>query len=234
MAELQLEMVRTQEEEIEGLFETGLVDEEALLQAQEQVRHAELELMRVILDREEIRESGERPRNDIPAPLVGSRDFVTERLVLLEAIASDQMSRVERHLARYREMAAVGAIGSDDITNLNLAYQEAEAHLENLHLQLAYRQRFLSGEATGTELEHALQIAEAQNEMNLRQGALDGAVRRLQTLEERAGSGVVAEPEVRRARLEIMRMEMELDLIRLRLDDLLRSTPGDEAVAEGV
>jgi hypothetical protein len=234
MAELQLEMVRTQEEEIEGLFETGLVDEEALLQAQEQVRHAELELMRVILDREEIRESGERPRNDIPAPLVGSRDFVTERLVLLEAIASDQMSRVERHLARYREMAAVGAIGSDDITNLNLAYQEAEAHLENLHLQLAYRQRFLSGEATGAELEHALQIAEAQNEMNLRQGALDGAVRRLQTLEERAGSGVVAEPEVRRARLEIMRMEMELDLIRLRLDDLLRSTPGDEAVAEGV
>jgi hypothetical protein len=232
MAELELEMVRTQEDEIEGLFETGLVDEEALMQVQGQVRRAELELMRLFLDREEIRESGERPRNDISAPLVGRRDFVTERLVLLEEVASDQMSQVERHLARCREMEAVGAIGPGEITNLNLAYQEAEAHLENLHLQLAYRQRFLSGEASGAELEHALQVAEAQNEMNLRQVALDGAVRRLGALEERAESGVVGEPEVRRARLEIMRMQMELDLIRLRLDDLLRSTPGEEAPTE--
>ena len=233
MAELQLEMVRTQEDEIEGLFETGLVDEEALVQVRGQVRRAELELMRLFLDREEIQASGERPRNDLSAPLVGKRDFVTERLVLQQEIASDQMSQVEAHMARYREMAAVGAIGSEDITNLNLSYQEAETHLENLHLQLAYRQRFLSGEASGAELERALRIAEAQNEMNLRQVALDGAVRRLQALEERAGSGVVGEPEVRRARLEIMRMEMELDLIRLRLDDLLRSTSGDQAHAEG-
>ena len=233
MAELELEMVRAQAEEIEGLFETGLADEEALMQAQAQVRQAELELMRIFLDQEEIRASGERPRNDLSAPMVGRRDFVTERLVLLKAVASDQMSRVERHLARYREMAEIGAIGADDVTNLNLAYQEAETHLENLHLQLAYRQRFLSGEASGTELEHALRIAEARNEMNLRQVALDGAVRRLHALEERAGSGVVGEPEVRRARLEVMRMQMELDLIRLRLDDLLRSTPEDRGPAEG-
>jgi hypothetical protein len=232
MAELQLEMVRTQEDEIEGLFETGLVDEEALLQAQDQVRQAELEFMRLFLDREEIRESGESPRNDISAPLVERRDFVTERLVLLEAIASDQLSRVDRHLARYREMAKAGAIGSDDLINMTLAHQEAETHLQNLGLQLAYRQRFLSGEASAAELERELEIAEARNEMELKESALDAALRRLQILEGQAESGVVGEPGVRRARLEIMRMEMELDLIRIRLDDLLRSTAGEESPSQ--
>ena len=59
-----------------------------------------------MLDLEEVKASGEAPRDELYAPVVGGRDFVSERLEIekrmLEARSGFAPNRIERQLKKVR------------------------------------------------------------------------------------------------------------------------------------
>jgi hypothetical protein len=226
LAGVELELVRAQLLEVEGLFETGAVDEEALQSAQVQVREAEVEYARLSLDREEVLISGKKPNDEISAPLLRGRDFVTERLRLRAAVAVGGVDLARQRVARYQELVASGMVEAGGLEQATLALQEAARHLESIQVRMDLRNRFLEERATALEVERELEIGEARADLELRLRALEVATGRFRALEERAEAGLVTEREVKRARLEQLRHLLEVDLARARLDQLVSAVSG--------
>jgi len=233
LAELELEMVRVQLEEVKRLYDLGSVDEEAFLSAQAQLRQAELEFVKLTLDQEEIRISGVEPRNQLSAPLVDGRDFVMERLALDESMAAERLSLAERQLARYQQLQEAGIIGSEDLADAVLSFSEAENQSMAIHARMGLRTRFLDGEVSSSEAEREVLLTEARNEVEFRTMAFERAFRQLQAVEERAEAGLLHEAKVRAARLEVVRTELELELARLRLDQLMLASPASISPTSG-
>ena len=217
MAELQLEMSRTQLEEIQRLYDLGAVEEQALLEAKVQVRQAEVAYSRLSLDQEEIRLSGKEPHNQLSAPLVAGRDFVSERLILDETLARQQLSIVENRSERFQDLVRAGVVRAEDLAEVNLASQEAEAQLSGIHQRIALRERFLDGELQPEEAENAFELSQTQTQLALLRRALDDAMVRFQEAEKRVDLGLVPESELRRSRLEVMQLETQLEFLEFKL-----------------
>ncbi len=75
-----LELKKEWSAQTENKCALGLISNEETLTAKSASQEAAAELERAILDLEEVKASGEAPRNELYAPLVGGRDFVSERL----------------------------------------------------------------------------------------------------------------------------------------------------------
>ena len=82
-----------------------------------------------LLDLEETKASGEAPRDELYAPLVGGRDFVSERLEIdkkaLEADIDLQRGRIERQLKARIDLGLIPK-NALDVFQAALAVQEAE------------------------------------------------------------------------------------------------------------
>ncbi len=217
MAELQLEMSRTQLEELQRLYDLGAVEEQALLDARTEVLQAEVAYSRLSLDQEEIRLSGKEPHNQLSASLVGGRDFVSERLILDETLARQQLSIVENRRERFQDLVQAGVVRSEDLAEVNLASQEAEAQLSGIQERIALRERFLEGELQPEEAENAFELSQTQTRLTLLRRALDGAIVRFQEAEKRVDLGLVHESELRRSRLEVMQLETQLEFLEIKL-----------------
>lgn len=220
MASLELEIVRSQFRDIDRMFQAGTVDEESLLEARVMVTEAETSLVLAQLDLEELRLTGREPDNDLSAPLIDGRDFVAERLNHEMRSAQGWYQMVFRRYIRMQELFEVGVVERRDLTEAELAVREAEGQMELLQVRLTQRHRFLTGEVTAEMAESDWGAQEAEARVRVLEGMLDVTTEEFRSVEERVQIGAVQEAELRQARLELLRVELELDLARLRLQHL--------------
>jgi len=225
LAELQLEIARNRLEEVEKLREVGVGEEQALLEARIQTRQAEAEYLKLSLDEEEIRLSGKEPQNQLSAPLVAGRDFVTERLVLDETVAYERLSAARSRHTRYQDLVQAGAIRSEDLFEVSLALREVESQLSGINERITLRERFLDGRLAAEDAEREYEITQTQTRVDLLRQALDGAMVRFRGVEERVGMGFFHEAELPKARLEVMRLETQLEFLEVKLMTLMGGTP---------
>ncbi len=222
----QLQLVRTRLEEVEGLFENDLVNEETVNATKNEVRMVELRYARFQLDREEISLTGREPQQNISAPLVGNRDFVTERFDLDLAEATGILTLAETKSATLHRQVEKGLLSATSTTlrlwDVQVRQAQQRVHYRNILQDL--RARFLEGELTAEEAEYRARFAEAESSLN--NLSLEVARENLSRAEELFEQGAIRESEVYEARLELLQRELRMQQVMLRIEQL-RSGGGD-------
>jgi hypothetical protein len=159
----QLEIVgRTREQVEQGLREERELAYLELLiaQAEATVKTSELEL-------EEVRSSGREPLDDLSAPLVDGRDFVSERLRVRMGPARQHLDVVRPEADRTRQRVEAGVVHEQELQAPSLAALEAELQLDALARQLELRRAYLESEISAVEAELQLLEVEARNRVTL-------------------------------------------------------------------
>lgn len=222
LAALELEAIRERVDEVARQYQAGVIEEEELMVATQALGEAEARLATLQLDLEEIRISGKEPQNQVSAPRVGRRDFVTERLVLRESVAERGWELAGVRFARIQDLREAGIVGEEEMFQGILALREAESHVESIRAAMELRQRFLEEGLPSEAAEQEFELLEAQRKINLTREAMDEAMIRYQRLEERFRAGLIHESELKRARIQLVEMEIELNRLRRTLEILRR------------
>jgi hypothetical protein len=110
----------------------------AVLEADSGLRFAELDVTAI--------ETGGSPvRMEVSAPLIGGRDFVSERLQIEFDLVSGRAALLEDTIEFTEARVLAGVEVSDSIAPLNIERAHLAAEAERIRLGLAQRQAYLAG-----------------------------------------------------------------------------------------
>lgn len=112
LAATRLELAQAQHTDVTNKIKVGVLAASALSAAQAELRTMEAAAMRARLNVEEIKATAIPPRDDLNAPLVGGRDFVSQRIQLDLAVAQGRLTATEKALAEADRRERVGARGA--------------------------------------------------------------------------------------------------------------------------
>jgi outer membrane protein TolC len=208
-----LELKKDRAAQAENRFSLGLVGEDEILAAKRGAERATADLEKSALELDEVKTSGQAPRDEIYAPLAGGRDFVGERLEIEKRVLQLDLdlnrTRTERALRRRVELGVVPKSALSDFT-ASLAGQEAAiADIEN---RLALRRRFLSSEISAGELEIQVRLSAAQRELREAQSSIETIRPRLEEARAQAAAGLITVDEVKGMELGLSAAQAQADL----------------------
>jgi multidrug resistance efflux pump len=213
--------------EVQDLAGRGLVNEGEVVEFTKKVAQAESELRRRELDLKETRITGRAPVDDLSAPLVGGEDFVTQRLAMQLEPLELELEQVQGELNRMENLAERGVISEHELDRALTDLKEAELTLTRLEERIDLRGQFIDGEITAGEVELRAMEREAVSEYAIALERLDGSkahLQRVAVLHEAAavtaGELRAAETAVREAESNLALAELQLKMIRQRLEGL--------------
>ncbi|MFC1627621.1 hypothetical protein ACFL3H_00735 [Gemmatimonadota bacterium] len=218
LAGAQLQLLRTRVSEIRDQVEGGLAHEAVLRTATFEMRGAELHYTRLQLDREEISLSGREPQQNVSAPRIGGRDFVSERLELEIARTSDECELVEAGLTRTRELIEQGMLNRSESLEQEAALSSLKLHLRYLTSLHDLRAQFLEGKISRDKVEQEALLAEAESRLD--HTSLAAAQVELRRVEELYQKGAVTESELMQARIKVITAEFKLQQVLVRIEQL--------------
>lgn len=213
IAALQLDMARTNVDEMRRQYDQGLLSREQLMGAELPVRDAEAHLAMLQLDEEEIRSSGRAPQNEISAPLVRGRDFVTERLLLQVATAQGRVSIVEERLDWMQKAADAGLLSLEELERFRPPLGEMEAEISGIQQRIALRRRFVYGELSAGEAEAELEMMETRVQLQSLEGTYGRVRQEMQSVERDVERGLVHESQLKRMRFHLLQLEFEMEML---------------------
>ncbi len=214
LARLRVDLARADLQETRRRFETGATGPESLEASEQRLRDMETALARLRLDIEEIRATSVAPRNDLEAPLVGQRDFVRERLVLELESAQRALVATERALAQARGRVEVGMALPAVLMRAEADMLHARAEMQRLRATLDMRARALRGEIKGDDLARALRRTELILQVDRAQRELEMARVRVERVRGMVEIGTAAPIDFKRAEVELLEREVELNRLR--------------------
>ncbi|HKS05319.1 MAG TPA: hypothetical protein VJR92_03315 [Gemmatimonadaceae bacterium] len=220
LTKLRLELARQDATRAQESFNAGVITRETLQAAQSELRVLEASLARLQLDVEEVRASAVSPRDELWAPLVGSRDFVKERIALDAAVAEAKLRSAESAAAETERQVRVGILTRAAAEEARARVADATSDLELIAERTKLRDEFLREHLAPEEV--ARRLDRLQMNRALRRAALQlqRAVERLKLVRERRDVGVTAELEVKRAELDALQLQLELERLQRQLDAL--------------
>ncbi len=207
----------------------GILDDLDLQLQYAQIQEARADVTVRGLDLEEFGASGLEPRDELSAPLVDGRDFVSERIRIRMDVDRRHLSVVKWEEARTLERFEVGVATELEVQERNLATHETQLQLEALERQLEIRQSYLGGDVSPVEAElmalenetrariallerqrqyRGLELQRVQRAIDLGSQSLDLAVQIQRFAEVRAQLGL-AEAELDIVRRELARRANE-------------------------
>jgi hypothetical protein len=220
LAATRLELARAQHADVSKKVKLGILGTASLAAADAELRHMEAAAARARLNMEEIRATSMPPRDDLNAPLVGARDFVTERIQLDLAVAQRRLTATEEALAEADRRARVGA-GSDLARfDAELEVARARAALGVLAEQRKLRKEFVEQGTPAEQLARRLQHQQLRLDAMVAGTAVEVARQRLELIRKQRAVGVVGELEQLKAEVELKEREAELASLARRLKQL--------------
>ena len=208
-----LELKKDRAAQAVGRYSLGLVDEDEALVAKLGAERAAADREMSLLDLEEAKASGDAPRNELYAPLVGGRDFVGERLgIEKKVLQADLDLRRARTEPALRHRVELGLAPKSALSEFAAALAGQEAGLENIENRLALRRRFLAGEISAGEMEIQTRISAAQKELREARSSIDTIRPRLEDLRAKAAAGVVTIDELKGWELGMSAAQAKADL----------------------
>lgn len=201
-------------------YNVGAASRDALRSAETEVRERRMHFMRIELEIAEIRETAAPPRDDLVAPRVGNRDFVSERLKIEAAMYQDRLSAAEQ---RYQEIERAHRVGAVPATALGDARSDVEgsrAALELAGMKLQIRKQFLEEGLAADEAMRRAQRMELAIELRRLEQMLQRAQERQQLLRDRARVGAESELEAKRAEVEVLELQLHLRSLQQQLRQL--------------
>ena len=218
--EAHLESTKELESQAKTRFSNGLIGEEEYMVMKHAAARAELDLKRSRLNEAEVKISGETPRNELSAPLVGGRDFVSERLrIEMRGIELDH-ELLGRRQERFRELVEKGLVQEVELDQIQAEMDARKVAIEKTRERLVLRKRFLARKITAQEVEVQDRKAAVEKNLKLAQSkvaALKEKMKRLQMLESQ---GLISSAEGRELQVSLTEAESELELAALEMEVL--------------
>jgi hypothetical protein len=208
-----LELKNEKADGAEERFSLGLVSEDEALTAKLGAERSASDLERSLLDLEEVKASGEAPRDELYAPLIGGRDFVSERLEVERKILKSDLdlrrARIERTL---RKRIDLGVVPKSALDEFQASLTGQEAAIEDLEQRLTLRRRFRAGEISAGELEIQARMSAAEKELKEARSSIDMIRTRLEDLRAKQAAGLITSEEVKGAQLGLDFAQAKADL----------------------
>jgi hypothetical protein len=217
LAAMRLDLARAAFEDARRKFDVGAIGRESLAAAEADLRAMETQWARIGLNEQEIRATAAPPRDEITAPAVGERDFMSERLRLDLAAAQQRLSAAERIAAELERRQRLGAVPRLALLDAQIELERAKGELGMLAARLSVRQDFLAKRLPIADVERRVQREELQHEASLAQHLHALAQERLENLRELNAAGIVEPLEVKRAEVDVLERAMELERIMRQL-----------------
>jgi len=215
-----LEFAREMASKAETRFSSGVIGEEEYQLRKGQAEKAALALDGSLLNRDEVKASGELPRNELYAPVVGGRDFVGERLKLERKELELDLEALQRSLGRFEKLVEVGVAPKDQLDAHQADIAVRKALLDKVQTRLALRQRFLKGQVTAQAVDIEDRIAVAASDLRQARSRVESLKRQIESLQPREAMGLVSSTEVQRLRYDLDAAQADLILAAMETDVL--------------
>lgn len=213
VAAMRMQVARANHERVRSAYEAGALSQQSLLEAAAELHAAELDVVRLQLDVDEVKATSTAPRDELWAPLVNGRDFVVERLRLAAAAAQAALKSAEEVANDAQRRFDVGAVSETAVAEARLKAAEARRNFQVIAQQLSLRDDVLRQQLATDDVARRVQRFEVTADLMLARKRLELASARLELLRQRARAGAVDELDVKRAEVDVL--ERQVDLQRL-------------------
>jgi hypothetical protein len=216
LARLRLAAAQLQLHEIERQIAVGTEQPAKAYEPRLKMAEAEGSLQVIQLQLQEVRLTGREALDEISAPLVSGRDFVSERL-RAGLVVPERALEIERQRQRsIRSRVEVGVAPQADLAEADARVAEMETGLAGIQRKLEIRRRFVGGQITAAQAE--LRVLEGDAEQRLKALEPKIAAARIQVAawERRFNVGLATQVQIAEARLRLS--ELEADLAKAQLD----------------
>jgi hypothetical protein len=220
LASMRFGLAQAQLVEAQRQVSVGNRPASSLMEAELQLRVAEEEVARVILNGREIEASGLPPRDELNAPLIKGEDFVKQRIQNQMMTADKKLKAAEQNQSEISRRVAVGAASEVELGDADLEILRARAHLAVLAERIQAREEFLQKKTPLPELFRRIEKTGLQNTLAVMQRALTNAQARLALVEKRREAGAASDADVLRARLDVLEREVDFQLAAKRVKQL--------------
>ncbi|MFC2141439.1 hypothetical protein ACFLR7_00710 [Acidobacteriota bacterium] len=215
-----LESFREMASRAEERFSNGLIREAEYLVVKLAADRAELALQRSRMDLDEVNMSGVIPRDELYAPVVGGRDFVSERLQVEHKKLELELEPLIRRLVRFDRLVENGLVSENELGPVQLEVADRKKIIDKIKNQLELRKRFVSGELTPLEVEISGRITAAESNLRMAESRVDSLQKELDRLMALADRGLVTQSEVSQCRYILDAALAELKFASLEIDVL--------------
>ncbi len=206
-------------------FQAGLASRHELGYAEMEVKQAQLELKRLELSMDEMQLSGSPPRQELSAPLIAGRDYVSQRLEIDQQESQHRSDLARQEFERILERAEVGLANQIEVAYFEQELKKLEMHSDAIRRSLNLREAFLNGEISAREVELTEMLIQAQNRQGSAASKLQALHMELDRVARRFKVGTaseldlrqfefqtkVAETEARLAETEVKLLQRELE-----------------------
>jgi hypothetical protein len=220
LKKVHMESIREMAYDVKMRVSNGLIREDEYQAMKLAVENAELDLKRSLLNMDEVKMSGDIPRNELYAPLVGGRDFVSERLTIEKKEVELVMEQLGIHLERIKQLVEKNLVREDEMNQIQMEVANRKMMIDKIQQRLDLRTRFLAGEITAQEVEIQDRMSGAERNLHLAQSKVDSLndqLKRLKTLETQ---GEISHMEVVQLQYALDAAQAELKLAALEMDVL--------------
>jgi hypothetical protein len=215
------ELKRDQAAKAEERASLGLISLEDSLVVRLMADRSALDLKKSELNLCEVRASGEAPQDDLSAPLVGGRDFVTERLEIdkrmRELGLELRQGRIEQ---RFRTLAQLGLVGKSKMDDVRAATEAEKAEIDSIQFRIGIRRQFIEGSISAEDVEIRDRIALAERDLLRAQSRVDSLRRDLEDKRQLLAVGQTPEEVVQALQSGLDAAEEELALANLEIEIL--------------
>jgi hypothetical protein len=204
----------------ETRFSNGLIREEEYRVIKVAAEKAELDLKRSQLNLDEVKVSGEIPRNELYAPVMGGRDFVSERLKIEEDEVELDLELLRSHLERFKQLFENDLVSGDELNQIQVEFAARKVIIDKIQKRLDLRKRFVAGEITAQEVEIKDRITTAERNLHLVQSRVDTLNAQLMRLKALETQGLISPTEVKQLQYALNAAQAELKLAILEMEVL--------------
>jgi multidrug resistance efflux pump len=204
----------------EARYSDGLIREEEYLVVKVAADRAELALQRSRMDLDEVTMSGVIPRDELYAPVIGGRDFVSERLQIEKKRVELELEPLIRRLDRFEQLVENGLVTGNEMGPVQTEIADRNKIIDRIENQLELRKRFVAGELTAREVEIAGRISSAASNLRMAESRVDSLQTELNRLKALADRGLVNQTEVSQCQYTLDAALAELKFASLEIDVL--------------
>jgi hypothetical protein len=201
-------------------FSNGLIRDEEYLVMKLGADRAGLDLKRSLLNLDEVRMSGEIPRNELSAPLVGGCDFVSERLKIEKEEMALDLRLYERRLGRIKQLVEKELIQGVQLEQIKAEIAVRKVMVDKIQHRLDLRKRFIAGEITARKVEIEDRKAVVGRNLQLAQSKVHSLKEQLERLKSLEAKGIISPSESKELEYALTAAEAELQLATLEMEAL--------------
>ena len=224
LAGARLEMAKVALAHASSQFKVGAAGSSVVADAESELRQMEALAARSKLNVDEIRASSMPPRDDLNAPLVGGRDFVTERVQIDMFLAQQRLTAAEQAQAESERRFRAGMASEFLLLEAGLKVTRERAALGTLAERRTLRKEFIDKGTGGEQLNRRFQQAQVRFDAHVAQETMNVLRQRLDAVRKMHAVGSASELELLRAEYELKEKEYELQQLVRQLREL--SKPG--------